>query len=73
MQYGGDGIYAASRLIHQEPAIKNNRIGKKSHLTPEAKKLQKNLLLFTTNQNDQQEINVQTKALRRTINYFKLY
>lgn len=73
MQYGGDGIYAASRLIHQEPAIKNNRIGKKSHLTPEAKKLQKILLLFTTNQNDQKEINVQTQALRKTINYFKLY
>jgi len=72
MQYGGDGIYAASRLIHQELAIKKNKIGKKSHLTPVAKKLQKILLLFTTNQSEQKEINIQTQALRKTINYFKL-
>ena len=54
MQYGGDGIYAASRLIHQEPAIK--KIGKKSHLTPVAKKLQKILLLFTTNQSNEKKL-----------------
>ena len=72
MQYGGDGIYAASRLIHQEPAIKKKKIGKKSHLTPVAKKLQKILLLFTTNQSNEKEINVQTNALKKTINFFKL-
>ncbi len=72
MQYGGDGIYAASRLIHQEPAIKKKKIGKKSHLTPVAKKLQKILLLFTTNQSNEKEINIQTNALRKSINFFKL-
>ena len=72
MEYGGDGIYAASKLIHQEPAIKKNKIGKKSNKTPVAKKLQKNLLLFTTNQSNQKEINIQVKALNKTINFFNL-
>jgi perosamine synthetase len=72
MDYGGDGIYAASRLIHQEPAIKKNKIGKKSDKTPVAKKLQKDLLLFTTNQSSQKEINIQTRALKKTINFFNL-
>jgi perosamine synthetase len=72
MEFGGDGIYAASKLIHQEPAIKKYKIGKMSNKTPNAKKLQKELLLFTTNQSNQKEINIQTKALKNTINYFKL-
>ena len=72
MQYGGDGIYAASRLIHQEPAIKKRKIGKKSNYTPVAKQLQKQLLLFTTNQRNQKEINIQTRALKKTLNYFKI-
>ena len=72
MEFGGDGIYAASRLIHQEPAVKKYKIGKMSNKTPIAKKLQKQLLLFTTNQSNQREINVQTKALKKTINFFKI-
>ena len=27
MDFGGDGIYAASKLIHQEPAFYKNNIG----------------------------------------------
>ncbi len=73
MEFGGDGIYAASRLIHQEPAVKKNKIGKMSNKTPIAKKLQKQLLLFTTNQSNQNEINIQIKALKKTINYFKIF
>ncbi len=72
MAYGGDGIYAASRLIHQEPAIKKYKIGKHDKSTPVAKRLQKVLLLFTTNQGSQREINIQTKALRKTLNFFKI-
>ena len=72
MEFGGDGIYAASRLIHQEPAIKKNKIGKKSDKTPVAKILQKELLLFTTNQSNQKEINVQTNALKKVIEFYKL-
>ena len=72
MEYGGDGIYAASRLIHQEPVIKKNKIGKKSNKTPVAKRLQKELLLFTTNQSNQKEINIQTKAFKKVIDFYKL-
>ena len=35
-------------------------------------KLQKELLLFTTNQGSQKEINIQSQALKKTINFFKL-
>ena len=72
IEFGGDGIYAASRLIHQEPVIKINKIGKKSNKTPIAKRLQKELLLFTTNQSNQNEINIQTKALKKTISFYRL-
>ncbi len=83
MYFGGDGIYAASRLIHQEPAIKKYKIGRcfkkcsKSCVinckgTPNAKELQKNLLLFTTNQSNNFEIRKQIRALRKTISFFNL-
>lgn len=73
MKFGGDGIYAASKLVQQEKAIKQNKIGKKSNKTPIAKKLQKELFLFTTNQSNQKEIDIQTEALKKTINFFKLH
>ena len=57
----------------QEKAIKQNKIGKKSNKTPIAKKLQKELFLFTTNQSNQKEIDIQTEALKKTINFFKLH
>ena len=72
MEFGGDGIYAASKLIHQEPAIKKKNIGKMSNRTPVAIELQKQLLLFTTNQSNQKEIEIQTRALKNTINYFNI-
>ena len=28
MEYGGDGIFAAAKLLHQEPALRDNKIGK---------------------------------------------
>ena len=42
MEFGGDGIYAASRLIHQEPAVKKYKIGKMSNKTPIAKNYKNN-------------------------------
>ena len=83
MSFGGDGIYAASRLIHQEPAIRKYKIGRcfakckkncvsKCYGTPVAKNLQRNLLLFTTNQSNNYEISKQMIALKKTINFFKL-
>jgi perosamine synthetase len=83
ISFGGrDGIYAPSQLLHDEPAIKKFNIGrcfkncktncvKNCTGTPVAKKLQKSLLLFTTNQNSIVEINQQALALKKTINYFK--
>ena len=83
IRFGGDGIYAASKLIHQEKAMKDNFIGrcfsscKKGCIsscegTPNAKKLQKRLFLFTTNQKNKKEIKRQTNALENTLNYFSL-
>jgi perosamine synthetase len=83
MKYGGDGIYAASKLLHQEPAVRKYKIGKcyksckkncviNCYGTPVAKKLQKNLLLFTTNQSNNIEIYKQIKALKKTLTYFQI-
>ena len=83
ISFGGkDGIYAASQVLSDEPIIKKLGIGKcykNCHLscvknctgTPVAKKLQKQLLLFTTNQTSLVEINKQVAALKKTIDYFK--
>ena len=78
---GKDGIYAAAQLLQNEPIIKKRLIGKcfkncsidcvkNCFGTPNSKKLQKNLLLFTTNQNSEIEIKDQAKALRKTISHF---
>ena len=68
MSFGGDGIYAASRLLHQEPAFKNNKIGRGD--TPVAVELQKKLMNFTTNQANADERKIQSETLRKTLNYF---
>ncbi len=68
ISYGGDGIYAASKLQHQEPAFKNNKIGKGK--TPTAIKLQKMLMNFTTNQSSNKERDIQINALKKTLKYF---
>ena len=84
MQYGGDGIYAASKLLHQEPAFKKYKVGycyKSCRLkcktncskTPIATNLQKNLMNFTTNQKSEIEINTQFNALRKTLDSFNKY
>ena len=71
INFGGDGIYAASKLQHQEPAFKNNNIGKGK--TPIAMKLQKSLMNFTTNQSSKKERDVQIAALKKTLRYFGEY
>lgn len=83
MENGGDGIYAASKLLHQEPAVRKYKIGKcynsckkncviNCYGTPVAKKLQKKLLLFTTNQSNNIEVFRQIKALKKTLIYFQI-
>ena len=68
MNFGGDGIYAASKLIHQEPAFYENDIGYGE--TPVAAELQKSLMNFTTNQANEYEREVQFEAMRKTLEYF---
>jgi len=71
MDFGGDGIYAASKLIHQEPAFYKNNIGYGD--TPVAEGLQKSLMNFTTNQATAYEREVQMVAMQKTLNYFGDY
>ena len=68
IEFGGDGIYSAAKLQHQEPAFINNNIGY-GH-TPVAVDLQKNLMNFTTNQADKEERDIQIEALKETQRYF---
>ena len=68
MEFGGDGIYAASKLIHQEPAFYKNSIGYGE--TPVAVELQKNLMNFTTNQANAYEREIQVIAMQKTLKYF---
>lgn len=68
MEYGGDGIFAAAKLLHQEPAFRDRRIGRGE--TPVAVNLQKRLMNFTTNQANVEEQNVQLEALSKTLRYF---
>ena len=68
MEFGGDGISAASKLIHQEPSFKKNKIGYGD--TPIATMLQKHLMNFTTNQSTDTERNIQIEALTKTLQYF---
>lgn len=83
MSYGGDGIYAAWKLVSDEKPFKEGRLkGLKSgsmKLTnsygwgksPIAKELQKKLMQFTTNQNNYSEMLKQVNALKKTLNFFK--
>jgi hypothetical protein len=69
MSYGGDGIFGALQLVGNEPCFKYNKIG--WGITPTASKLQQKLMLFTTNQPDEKEIQVQMDCLDKTIKHFK--
>ena len=76
MEFKGDGIYAASQLLYQEPAFKNKKIGYKkngTHRTIISEYLQKNLMNFTTNQRTSAERDTQTNALHKTLKYFGDY
>lgn len=68
IEFGGDGIYAAHQLVYHEPCFEENNFGKGE--TVIAERLQKELMLFTTNQKDQKERNIQIKALEKTLKFF---
>lgn len=68
IELGGDGIYAAWQLIYNEPCFKNQKVG--WGRAPRAEKLQKNLMQFTCNQPNQEEVNKQCDILSKTLEYF---
>ena len=65
---GGDGIYAAWQLISNEPALSDDNVGWGE--TPIAKKLQKRIMQFTSNQRNEGERQVQQEALQKTLRQF---
>lgn len=68
IEFGGDGIYAAHQLVYNEPCFADIKTSNGN--APIAEKLQKELMLFTTNQKDQEERDIQTKALEKTLKKF---
>ena len=68
MEFGGDGIYAATQTVNNEPCFKNQKIGRGE--VPIAEKLQKGVMLFTTNQRNDEERMIQINAMEKTLNYF---
>jgi perosamine synthetase len=68
IQLGGDGIYAASKLMYQEPIFKSLAIGRGA--TPVAEQLQQELMNFTTNQSNEAEIEHQCSVLLETRKFF---
>jgi len=69
IENGGDGIYSAHQTVNNEPCFKNANLGYGD--VPVAEILQKELMLFTTNQKDETERNIQKTALEKTIKFFK--
>lgn len=68
MELGGDGIYAASKLMYQEPIFRDLGIGRGK--TPVAELLQTQLMNFTTNQANEAEIDKQCEILIKTREFF---
>jgi perosamine synthetase len=82
INFGGDPIYAASKILQDEPSIKFSGFGRcfntcdkkcliKCTGTPNAKYLQKRILAFCTNQSTAKNINKQFYALKKTLDYFE--
>ena len=68
MEFGGDGIYSAHQTVNNEPCFRDNKIGYGK--VPVAEMLQKELMLFTTNQKNEEERMIQLDAMEKTLNYF---
>ncbi len=67
IEFGGDGIYAACKTVNKELAFRNIGWGD----VPVAEFLQKNLMLFTTNQKNEEERQIQINALEQTLAFFE--
>ena len=82
VEYGGDGIYAAWALCYQEDSISdirrylqpiglNERFVTDDGICPNAEMIQPQLMQFTTNQSDEEQISRQADALAKTIEFFQ--
>lgn len=69
IENGGDGIYSAHQTVNNEPCFKNSNLGYGD--VPIAESLQQELMLFTTNQKDENERQIQISALEQTLQFFK--
>lgn len=78
---GGDGIYAAWAICYQEDSIPdvrrrlkllrlNDRFNTSPGICSNAEIIQPQLMQFTTNQKDEEEMRIQADALDKTIRYF---
>ena len=67
IEFGGDSIYAACKTVNKELAFRNIGWGD----VPVAEFLQKNLMLFTTNQKNEEERQIQINALEQTLAFFE--
>ena len=84
MKNGGDGIYAAWKILPDEGPFKKARkfgliSGEKKISesygygeTPIARSLQKKIMQFTTNQENEKQMMKQINALKKTIKFFNL-
>jgi len=81
IENGGDGFYAAWTLLYQEDSIQEinsildslglkDRFITKSGICPNAEIVQKKIMQFTTNQKNEDEMKIQSDALRKTIKYY---
>jgi perosamine synthetase len=81
IENGGDGFYAAWTLCYLEDSIEDIRnILKKTGLNerfktnvgicPNAEKVQKKIMQFTTNQKNEKEMKLQAEALKKTIIFY---
>ena len=81
VEYGGDGVYAAWALCYQEDSIPDikrrlasigldKQFNTKKGICPNAELIQPQLMQFTTNQKDEEEMKIQADVLNNTIKYF---
>ncbi len=81
VENGGDGVYAAWALCYQEDSIPDikkrlravgldKRFNTQKGICPNAEIIQPQLMQFTTNQKNEEEMKIQADALNTTIKYF---
>lgn len=68
MEFGGDGIFSAAKLLYQEPAFRDLRVGRER--APISEDLQRRLMNFTTNQATANDREIQVAALQKALHYF---